>query len=379
MKYLFFDIECANRDADGRNQIYSFGYLLADAKLNILEVEQDIVINPDIEQWDWYVVKHMLAYPKRYVESQPKFDHYYNKIKRLLENKDTLVCGFSVKDDVGYLLDECDRYGLAPFQFEFFDVQRLEMAQPLERIKKKQNLSETYMLWCGRIPSSIHRSDVDARLTYEIAREICKRTKTSLLEHKGNLASTSGTINGFAYGFNDEDLLARTDRKQTRTGRREGRLRPLLEGQEDFILKGSKNDKMFLRQLDFVAPKSKRPQTMHGQKVSISLNYELYNFKKMMFIVQRICDCGGEYVKKATKATIFVKEPNVENTEKRDCSKLMYVQEQISQGAKIEIIEFDELMDRLDITQDELNLALNQDYEYLLEDKYSKREMRKSN
>lgn len=91
-----------------------------------------------------------------------------------------------------------------------------------------------------------------------------------------------------------------------------------------------------------------------------------------MLIIQRICDHGGEYVRKASNATIFVKEPNGENIEKRDCSKLMCVQEQISQGAKIEIIEFDELMDRLDITQDELNLALNQDYEYLLDDKYSK-------
>ena len=68
MKYLFFDIECANRDETGRNQIYSFGYLLTDENLNVIETEKDIVINPDVEQWDWYVVKHMLAYPKRYVE-----------------------------------------------------------------------------------------------------------------------------------------------------------------------------------------------------------------------------------------------------------------------------------------------------------------------
>ena len=33
MKYLFFDIECANRDCTGRNQIYSFGYLLADGAI----------------------------------------------------------------------------------------------------------------------------------------------------------------------------------------------------------------------------------------------------------------------------------------------------------------------------------------------------------
>ena len=372
MKYLFFDIECANRDEDGRNQIYSFGYLLTDENLKVIETEKDIVINPDVEQWDWYVVKHILAYPKRYVESQPKFDHYYNKIKRLLENKDTMVCGFSVKDDVGYLLDECERYNLEPFQFEFLDIQRLEMEQSKERLKKKLNLSETYMSWCGRIPASIHRSDVDARLTYEIAREICKRTKVGLMDYKSNAPEMSGKINGYAYGFNGEDLSARENRKQNKSGRSKSRIRPLNEGQEDFILKGSKNDLMFLRQLDFVKPKANVPKTLYGQKISISLNFELYNFKKMMFIVQRICDYGGEYVKKASHGTIFVKEPLEENVEIKTCSKHKFVQEQIVNGAKIEIIEFDELMMRLNITQEELIASQNEDYEYLLDDKYSK-------
>ena len=376
MKYLFFDIECANRDADGRNQIYSFGYLLTDENLNVIETEKDIVINPNVEQWDWYVVKHMLAYPKRYVESQPTFDHYYNKIKRLLENRDTMVCGFSVKDDVGYLLDECERYNLEPFQFEFFDIQRLDMEQSKERRKKKLNLSETYMSWCGRIPLSIHRSDVDARLTYEIAREICKRTKKAIADYKTESSILMGNIDGFRYGFNDEELMSRAERNVAQgiqnKGGRKNRMRPLKEGQEDFILKGSKNYIMFLRHLDFVSPKSDCRQNLKDQKVSISINFEMHNFKQMMLIIQRICDHGGEYVRKASTATIFVKEPNNKSLEERDCTKFNYVQEQISNGVQIEIIEFDELMNRLDITNEDLAMAQDVDYEYLLDDKYSK-------
>jgi hypothetical protein len=64
MKYLFFDIECANRDSTGRNQIYSFGYILADENMHILEREKDILINPNVKQWDRNVVKEILAYPK---------------------------------------------------------------------------------------------------------------------------------------------------------------------------------------------------------------------------------------------------------------------------------------------------------------------------
>ena len=372
-KYLFFDIECANRDSDGRNMIYSFGYLLSDEQFNILCSEKDLVINPNVKEWDWYVLKKILAYPKKYVESQPKFPHFYEKIKKLIEDPDTLVCGFSTKDDVGYLMDECERYGLEPFNFKFFDIQRLEMSQPRERIRQQQSLGETYMIWCNRIPCSLHRSDIDARLTFEVAKAICKKNNQNLLYYRDNFANMSGQARNLKYGFNDEDIVSRTEKRQSRPKRRrENGLRALSSNQEDMILKGSKNDRMFLRQLDFVSQKTIRPPKLQGLKISISLNFEYYNFKKMMFIVQRICDFGGEYVKKASVANIFVKEPLVNNIETRPCSKLKYVQEQIKQGANIEIIEFEELLQRLEITHQELELSQQKNYEYLLDDKYKK-------
>lgn len=39
MKYLFFDIECANCN-DRRGKIYSFGYIIADEGLNVIEDER---------------------------------------------------------------------------------------------------------------------------------------------------------------------------------------------------------------------------------------------------------------------------------------------------------------------------------------------------
>lgn len=73
MKYLFLDVECANCE-NGRGKIYSIGYIIADDDLNIVENEKDLIINPDIEAWDLYVVKNILAYPKKDVEEQPKFN-----------------------------------------------------------------------------------------------------------------------------------------------------------------------------------------------------------------------------------------------------------------------------------------------------------------
>ena len=143
MKYLFFDIECANCN-DRRGKIYSFGYIIADEGLNVIEDEKDIVMNPDVDKWDWYVLKNILAYSKKDVESKSKFNKHYNKIKRLLEDKETIVCGFSVKDDVGYILDECERYKLEPIKIRFFDIQRLEA-----KISGSDNkgLGEAYISW----------------------------------------------------------------------------------------------------------------------------------------------------------------------------------------------------------------------------------------
>ena len=58
MKYLFFDIDCANCN-DRRGKIYSFGYIIADEGLNVIESEKDIVMNPDVDKWDWYVLKNI--------------------------------------------------------------------------------------------------------------------------------------------------------------------------------------------------------------------------------------------------------------------------------------------------------------------------------
>ena len=101
MKYLSFDIECAD---GGKATICSFGYVIADEQFNVLKKE-DIVMNPegkfDLEgRAGRPDVK--LAYSKERFLRAPKFPHFYTRIKALLENGEYCVIGHSVADDVAY-------------------------------------------------------------------------------------------------------------------------------------------------------------------------------------------------------------------------------------------------------------------------------------
>ena len=380
MKYLFFDIECANCN-DRRGKIYSFGYIIADEGLNVIADEKDIVMNPDVDKWDWYVLKNILAYSKKDVESKSKFNKHYNKIKRLLEDEETIVCGFSVKDDVGYILDECERYKLEPIKINFFDIQRLEA-----KISSSDNkgLSEAYIEWCKQLPLGAHRSDIDARFTLELAKEICKKQKKTLQEFILEDESLSGKTDGFKYGFNDEQHETRDERFERKeaerllrfTGRKDkSGFRELKEECKDYILKGSKNNLLFLRHMENVKPRTDREQTLLGKRISISLNYEAYNFTNMMKIVQLICDCGGEYVKKASTADIFVKYHLIEDGEERRCSKYEFVQEEINKGKQIQVIEFEDFLKLLDFTEEKLKELPIEDYEYLMDEKYKREKL----
>lgn len=85
MKYLFFDIECANR----LNKICEFGYVLTDENFKILK-KDDIPMSPGDKQnkndqfknteFNW-------AYDKDYYFECPKFPCYYEFLKTLFEDK----------------------------------------------------------------------------------------------------------------------------------------------------------------------------------------------------------------------------------------------------------------------------------------------------
>lgn len=374
MKYIFFDVECASCE-NGRGRLYSLGYMITDENFNIIENEKDILINPSIEKWDWYVVKKMMAYPKKEVQKYPKFDEQYNRIKSLLED-DSLVFGYNVTCDVSYVLDECERYNLEPIKINYFDVQRLE----IKASGKRKSLGKAYELWCKNVPTIVHRSDADARLTFELAKEICKSKQKTIQEFMEEDESLFGRTDGFKYGFNDEELRTKAEREASRDEDKLKRyikkkikkgFRKLNEEKTDYLVKGSKNNFLFARHIRNVVPKTIRAQTLKDKKVSLSKNYETYHYANMMNIVQLICDCGGKYVRKATEADLFVRYHLIKNGEEEPCSKYEHVQKDIERGKEINVVEFEEFLKMLGTTEEELNALPTINYEYLLDGKYN--------
>ncbi len=178
--YLFFDIECANC-FDGVGKMCSFGYVLTDGLFNVLDTD-DVVMNPECE-FDWYLFSPKnrcpLAYSKDYFRSQRNFESYYRPIKKLMEESERRVIGFSSLNDVGFVVSACERYSLPLINFGAFDI-----AQILENEKgRKMRLSE----WCeffGIDCSDIqeHKSRDDALMTMRLTQAYCMEKGIDLHE-----------------------------------------------------------------------------------------------------------------------------------------------------------------------------------------------------
>ena len=118
----------------------------------------------------------------------------------------------------------------------------------------------------------------------------------------------------------------------------------------------SKERKLFYQFIDNVLPTIDVDNSLSELVFSISINYEETHFKQMFNIVQLLCNKGAKYTPKATEANYFVtfEMLNEDGTLKK-CTKHNYVNDAISKGANIKIISFNELLNLLDITEQELN------------------------
>ena len=168
MKFLFFDMEFANGQVAG--SVYSLGYLVTDEEFEILVPPTDLLINPDCV-WNEYVEQNILAYPKEEVEAAPKFSDCYEQLKALFAEADVAV-GFAVSNDTRALRKACERYGLEPIVFRYFDTEKL--CRKMTEHKEAHGLGGLVKAWCGEEPENRHRSDGDALATMQLLRAVCK-------------------------------------------------------------------------------------------------------------------------------------------------------------------------------------------------------------
>ena len=178
MKYVFFDIECACVYKSVA-KICAFGYVVADEKFNVLEREE-ILLNP---KGKFHLTDRkggqgiVLPYEYEDFKKYPIFPAVYKKIKALLEDKESMVCGHATINDVNYLNLETRRFKLPSFQFRFYDTQFFYMN--CENSYSRQFGLQTIAEALG-VDFTPHRAVDDAYATMRVCEAICKREETDM-------------------------------------------------------------------------------------------------------------------------------------------------------------------------------------------------------
>lgn len=178
MNYLYFDIECC----DGRN-ICSFGYVLVDNMFNLIK-KKDIIINPEAKfklgrkDFDPEID---LAYSYKDFKCHKNFACHYDKIKAILTQKDIVILGHSVNNDILFLDIACERYKLPKINILAYDTQAI--ASKYDNNSKNMSLENiATKLEIDLNKLSLHKSCDDAYLTMLIIEKICKKCDLNIDE-----------------------------------------------------------------------------------------------------------------------------------------------------------------------------------------------------
>ena len=347
MKYLFFDIECANC-YNNCAKIFSLGYVITDEKFNILHEKEDMLINPR-DRFDWYVAKKMMAYPRSIFESKPPFPDFYAFFKEMFEDPDTIVVGYAVTNDVHFLQDDCRRYGLEPFTYRFYDVQQIYARQPENNTAK--NLEDSLLSWCGVEPENLHRSDEDAYNTMRILKAIAEYHNTDLAGILAMYPECGGEAKGASmeYAWKKPEGEAKKKRRRHRKGKGKAAESESAEQPDsvNMMERGSRNAELFVRYLSQARPKkTRKPPLLSGHTVTVSLGFQRYHFNEMLYLVQMIVNAGGRYTLTTKDAdTLYTYGKSEEDTR---LAAALAMQEA---GEEIEIYPIKVLFDLLETSE----------------------------
>lgn len=334
MNYLFFDIECANCDF-GNGKICSFGYVITNDALEITETE-DIIINPKapfhLRSYGQGAKENItLAYPESVFRSATPFPAHYEKIRSLLTAPDTVIFGYAPENDAGFLRSEFERYRLAPVDFRFYDVQRLFKCCTGDGQQALSSLSAACEALGISPDIANHKSSSDALATAMVLKELCRLSGLSpaALTEKHRIC---------------EGML-----KNGELSANYFKPKPRLAPSEKNMLKGINKDrfKNVIRRLAV-----KRPFG-GGKRFCFSRNYEYRHFSEMCVIASELMKNGYRYTAKVSECDVFVKKPpNIGG----ECQKLIAAEALRAVKDRPEIIEFDELLKRIDLTHRSLSV-----------------------
>ncbi len=195
MNFVFFDIECASVNRTVA-KICAFGYVVCDEKFNIIKKE-DILINP---RGEFHLTgrngQRGLVLPYSYSEfkNYPPFKQSYSFIKTLLEDRNNVVVGHSILNDVKYLNLETRRFHLPSFDFQFFDSQLMFMSYSGDF--SHQSGLESIAVNLG-VEFTPHRAVDDAYATMRVAEAICNAENCTFDELVKLYGLTRGRIKNY--------------------------------------------------------------------------------------------------------------------------------------------------------------------------------------
>lgn len=342
MRFVFFDIECANC-FQGKGKICSFGYVITNENFEIQE-QHDMIVNPDSKFNLGPDIK--LAYSKSEFKSAPLFPLFYDEIDALLSDPESLVFGFSASNDARYVRDECIRYNLPSINYRFYDVQKMYMCyNELKNQPSLVGLCNQY-----NIPENqdVHKSDVDARMTMEVLQNLCELTGKDVCDLISSYPGSVGEMKDgtLSWVFNPP--------KEEKTSK---------DNHTDSKNSGNKMTRFSLRYKLFqkyVATlnslsSSDSNASLYGKTVCISAVYEEKHFNQMIFIAEKISSLGGKYTSVASNSDIFVKYDAIKSDgSQKKCPRYNKVMKEIANGKDITVISFLDFVNMLGISFEEL-------------------------
>ena len=353
MRYLFFDIECAN-SFDGTGKICEFGYVLTDEKLS--EIDHGIfLVNPDSE-FEQYVLLKILKYKKEDYLVSPKYPEVYcSHVKHLLEERDTILVGHGARNDVKFLYDESKRYSLALPPLDVVDAaviwQRYHNDAQTRNLKKLVN-----ELGIGN-PKILHNSEYDARMTLEYSKLLCAKSGLSFKELSEKYFPISDRTELLNYPKTLEEKSI---------------------GKKSFnnLNVKKKNSRRTFREIvKRIEPIGVRSNALKNQRVSISDNYTSDHFKDLLNIIGLIKAAGGEYEIYAERSDIFCTFDKIDDNGKPiPDQKISFVKSAILKGKKINQIPLEALFEILDLTKESLAAMPKLNVEQLFDEKIKNKE-----
>ena len=338
MDYIFFDIECANCFG-GRGKICSFGYVITDEDFNILK-KSDILINPHSK---FHLHGHgnhpgiVLGYDENEFLASPDFKLYYPTIRDLLTRENSLIFGFSVMSDAGFLKSECSRFHKPLFDYEFIDIQRiftdykeLENTPALIKCATEYGVTET---------QDVHKSDDDSYFTMRVLKGLCEETGLTPLEliEKYPLCKCwckDGELGSEFIKYKEIQKANKLSKMEKATGS----LRTnWIHNSEEKSLEFSTYQRRVYIDRQATSP-------LAGKKVCISSLFEEYHFNEMMNIVSQLAKMGAKYSRHAYGCDIFVTcEIMGKHNELYRCYRREKAESALKDGKEIEFISIEEL------------------------------------